>query len=91
MPVKLTIDNKSTDHFSITAVFDLDALEKVSPCTVSGIADPDGDALIAFMFKEWCDHKASDWFTTLAKSAVRVELAEDAVTLSGQVIGPSPQ
>jgi len=89
MAVQLEIDNKTTDHFKITATFDLDDLRKVGPCIDEGApADAEGDALIAFMFKQWCDHRASDWFEELAKAARRVEQFEAAQSLDGEVIGP---
>jgi hypothetical protein len=92
MPVKLTIDNKTTTKFVITAEFDRDALSKVGPCKAPGTPeDLEGNELIAFMLKEWCDHKASEWFAALARSATRVELSEAAASANGEVIGPSPQ
>jgi hypothetical protein len=91
MPVKLTIDNKSTDHFSIKFDFDLDALKKVGPCEDDSAPDDvEGDDLIADFFKQWCDHKASVWASVVERASIRVELAEAAHTLDGEVIGPVP-
>jgi len=92
MPVKLTLENLTTDRFAIKAEFDLDALKKVDPCQEPGEPqDNEANALIAMMFERWCDHKASVWFEELAKAARRVELAEAVAELDAELIGPVPQ